>query len=157
MYSKCINFMYAIINLNIFLPWKKHLEQLLSTVTLYFSLVWKLKDYQNDNLKKLTILCRRIRCGASPPWPLIGGPQEIRQCKLKERRTLTRMKKQKRNPLYWCRRGHFRELRLKRDPSRLFQPLLSGRLAGELVCNFHIQNFDGIIKFTGFMFTLESL
>lgn len=33
MYSKCINCMYAIINLNIFLPWNKHLEQLLRTVT----------------------------------------------------------------------------------------------------------------------------
>lgn len=33
MYYKCINCMYAIINLNKFLPWNKHLEQLLSTVT----------------------------------------------------------------------------------------------------------------------------
>lgn len=38
MYSKCIN-------LNKFLPWNKHLEQLLQTVTLHLSVVWKLEDY----------------------------------------------------------------------------------------------------------------
>lgn len=45
MYYKCINCMYAIIDLNIFLPWNKHLEQLLRTVTLHLRVVWKLEDY----------------------------------------------------------------------------------------------------------------